>query len=171
MLSIIEPETPEHFDALRRLCWDYREFLLTLDEKSKRIVEVFYPREKYARLMDAVETEHSPPKGGARLILKDGHPVGCGMFHTLEPGIAEIKRVFVTEEARGTGAGYAIMNSLIETCRDQGYDLIRMDTGIPLEAAARLYLSMGFRQRDAYYEIPKFAEGHILFFEMNLRPG
>ncbi len=169
MLSIIEPKTPDHFDAVRRLCWEYREFLLTLDEKSQRIVRTFYPREKYARLMDAIEVEHASPKGGVRLALKDGGAVGCGMYHTIEPGVAEIKRVFVNENARGTGAGYAIMNDLIETCRQQGFHFIRMDTGKPLEAATRLYLSMGFQLRDAYSEMPEITDGHLLFFEMDLR--
>ncbi|WP_171240654.1 GNAT family N-acetyltransferase [Ruegeria sp. HKCCA5491] len=169
MLSIIDPETPDHFDAVRRLCWEYRAFLLTLDEKSQRIVRTFYPREKYARLMDAIEVEHAAPTGGVRLALKDDQPVGCGMFHTIEPGVAEIKRVFVNEKARGTGAGYAIMSDLIQTCRLKGFRIIRMDTGKPLEAATRLYLSMGFELRDAYSEIPEVADGHLLFFEMDLQ--
>ena len=112
MLSIIEPKTPDHFDAVRRLCWEYREFLLTLDEKSQRIVRTFYPREKYARLMDAIEVEHASPKGGVRLALKDGGAVGCGMYHTIEPGVAEIKRVFVLEDFRGRGLSRSIMQAL-----------------------------------------------------------
>lgn len=118
--------------------------------------------------MEDIEVIHCPPNGGTRLALKDGKPVGCGMFHTIEPGVAEIKRVFVTEFARGTGAGFAIMQSLIDACRAQGYDYIRMDTGKPLEAATRLYLSMGFELRDSYSEVPEVADGHLLFFEMKL---
>ncbi|WP_420586883.1 GNAT family N-acetyltransferase [Ruegeria sp.] len=169
MLNIIEPRTPDHFDAVRRLCWEYRDFLLMLDERSRSIVRTFYPREKYARLMTAIEAEHSPPNGGTCLAIKGDQPVGCGMFHTIEPGVAEIKRVFVADTARGTGAGFAIMQYLIKQCRDLGFDYIRMDTGKPLEAATRLYLSMGFRLRDAYSEIPEIADGHLLFFEMDLR--
>ncbi|CUJ88510.1 N-acetylglutamate synthase [Ruegeria denitrificans] len=168
MLSIIEPRTPNHFDAVRRLCWEYRDFLLSLDEKSQRIVQTIYSQDKYARVMEAIEAEHSPPKGGACLALKGDQPVGCGMFHTIEPGVAEIKRVFVRDSARGTGAGRAIMLSLIQQCREQGFDLIRMDTGKPLQTATRLYLSMGFVLRDAYAEIPEIADGHLLFFEMKL---
>lgn len=168
MLNIIEPETPDQLNAVRRLCWDYRDFLLTLDEQSVQIVQTFYPREKYARLMDAIEVDHAPPSGGIKLAVVGDEPIGCGMFHTIAPGVAEIKRVFVTDAARGTGAGRAIMLSLIETCRDLGFDHIRMDTGKPLEAATRLYLSLGFQLRDAYSEIPEIARDHLLFFEMSL---
>lgn len=168
MLEVIEAETPDHFDEVRRLCWEYRDFLLTLDAKSVRVVKTYYPRDVYAQLMENIEVEHACPDGGVRLVLKDGQAVGCGMFRTIEPGIAEIKRVFVNEAARGTGAGHAVMLSLIEQCRKQGFDCIRMDTGKPLKAATRLYLSMGFQLRGAYSEIPEVAKGTLLFFEMSL---
>ncbi|NOD46506.1 MULTISPECIES: GNAT family N-acetyltransferase [unclassified Ruegeria] len=168
MLKIIEPETPDQLNAVRRLCWDYRDFLLTLDEKSVQIVQTFYPKQKYARLMDNIEVDHAPPNGGIKLAVLEGEPIGSGMFHTIAPGVAEIKRVYVTDAARGSGAGRAIMLSLIETCRDLGFDYIRMDTGKPLEAATQLYLSLGFTLRDAYSEIPEIARDHLIFFEMSL---
>nr|WP_170572128.1 GNAT family N-acetyltransferase [Ruegeria atlantica] len=170
MLRIIEPRTPNHFNEVRRLCWEYRDFLLTLDEKSVRVVKTFYPRDVYAQLLDEIEVEHAPPAGGVRLALMNGQAVGCGMFRTIGPGVAEIKRVFVSDVARGTGAGYAVMMSLIDQCRKQGFDCIRMDTGKPLEAATRLYLSMGFQLRDAYSEVPEIAKDTLLFFEMPLKP-
>lgn len=169
MLSIVEPETPDQFDAVRRLCWEYHAFLLKLDDRSRQVVNTFYPPEKYAAVLAAIETEHMPPKGGVRLAMLDGQAVGCGMFQTIGPGIAEIKRVFVTEAARGTGAGCAIMQELIAQCRKDGFALIRMDTGKPLKAATRLYLSLGFKLRDAYYDIPEIARGQLLFFEMSLQ--
>lgn len=169
MLSIIEPQTPEQFDAVRRLCWDYHSFLLTLDSRSREIVQAFYPHKKYAEVLAAIETEHVRPRGGTRLAVLDGQAVGCGMFQTIGPGIAEIKRVFVTDAARGTGAGRALMLSIIDQCREDGFETIRMDTGKPLEAATRLYLALGFKLRDAYYDVPEIAQGHLLFFEMPLR--
>ncbi|MGV6803814.1 MAG: GNAT family N-acetyltransferase [Ruegeria sp.] len=169
MLSIIEPETPDQFEAVRRLCWDYHAFLLSLDDRSRQIVHRFYPSDKYAAILAAIETEHTRPKGGTRLAMLGKQAVGCGMFQTIGPGIAEIKRVFVAESARGTGAGRAIMQALIDQCRKDGFDTIRMDTGKPLEAATRLYLSLGFKLRDAYYEVPEIAQDQLLFFEMPLR--
>ncbi|WP_170437769.1 GNAT family N-acetyltransferase [Ruegeria arenilitoris] len=168
MLSIVEPKTPDQFDAVRRLCWDYHAYLLTLDERSRQVVNTFYPPEKYAAVLSAIEIEHMPPKGGTRLAMLDGLAVGCGMFQTIGPGIAEIKRVFVTDDARGTGAGCGIMQALIAQCRKDGFEMIRMDTGKPLEAATRLYLSLGFKLRDAYSDIPEIAQGQLLFFEMSL---
>lgn len=168
MLDIISPSTPDQLDAVRRLCWDYRDFLLALGPESQKITDTFYPVSKYTRLMDGLVQAHASPGGAIRLALKGGEPVGCGMFHTLEPGVAEIKRVYVSDAARGTGAGRAIMQSLIDQCRVERFDLIRMDTGKPLEAATGLYLSMGFELRGPYYDVPDLAAEHLLFFEMRL---
>lgn len=168
MLDLITPKTPGHFDAVRRLCWQYRDFLLEVSPQSRVIAQTFYPKEKYAAILDRLEVEHAPPEGGIRLALRDGQAVGCGMYHTLEPGIAEIKRVFLSEDARGTGAGHALMQALVEQCRAAGFRAIRMDTGLPLRSAQKLYDAMGFARRGPYYEVPETAEGFLCFFEMEL---
>lgn len=168
MVEIVTPQTPEQFDAVRRLCWQYRDFLLAISPQSRVIAETFYPEAKYAAVMDRLEVEHAAPAGGVRLVLSRGEPVGCGMFHTLKPGIAEIKRVYLTDAARGQGAGLALMNALVRACREQGFAAIRMDTGAPLEAAQNLYDAMGFKRRDPYYEPPEIARDFLRFFEMRL---
>ncbi len=168
MLEIVKPETPDQFDAVRRLCWAYRDFLLTVSPESRVIAQTFYPEAKYAAVMDRLEQEYRPPMGGMRLALRNGAPVGCGMFHTLEPGVAEIKRVWLNEDARGIGAGYALMTVLVEDCRAGGFRLVRMDTGRPLVEAQRLYDSMGFARRDPYYQPPEIARRFLVFFEMEL---
>lgn len=137
MLAIIEPETPQQFDDVRQLCWEYRDFLIGLGGKSAQVCLRAYPHDQYDALMQTLETYHARPDGGLRLAIFRGEPVGCGMFQKFEPGTAEIKRVFVREAARGTGAGRGIMNALIRDCRDRGYDRILMDTGKILTGRTR----------------------------------
>jgi GNAT superfamily N-acetyltransferase len=168
MVEIIAPFSSVHFDAVRDLCWQYRDYLRGLSPFDAEIVENLYPTAKYTRLMDELEATHTPPNGAIRLALKDEEPVGCGMTHRLMPGTAEIKRVFVTDAARGTGAGRALMQALIEQCRTDGYERILMDTSTPLKAAQKLYLSLGFTLRGPYQDVPALADGHLVFFEMTL---
>ena len=40
--KIIEANTPEQFDAVRELCWEYRTFLLGLGQIDAKIVRTFY---------------------------------------------------------------------------------------------------------------------------------
>jgi GNAT superfamily N-acetyltransferase len=168
MLRIIDAESPEDFDEVRRLCWEYRDFLLTLGPIDTAIVRTFYPEDKYTVLMDSLEQEHARPHGAIKLALNDDRPIGCGMYHTLEPQTAEIKRVYIRETARGLGAGRELMLSLIDQCRDDGFTRILMDTGVPLRAAQKLYHSLGFRERGPYHDVPEQARGRLIFFEMDL---
>lgn len=168
MIKVVDATTAEQLDAVRQLCWAYRDFLLTFDAENARIIRTFYPHEVYADLMENLTRDSAPPNGSVKLALKDGEPVGCGMSRTLEPGVAEIKRVYVTDSARGTGAGRAIMTALIDQCRADGFKVIRMDTGKPLKAATQLYLSLGFELRGPYYDVPEIADGLLLFFELRL---
>lgn len=167
-LEIRAPESAADFDSIRALCWEYRAYLLTLPPAAQAIVRKVYARDRYAAILDRIEVIHAPPDGVIRIALLAGAPVGCGMAHRLSPDTAEIKRVFVRDVARGKGAGYAMMQSLIAGCRDQGFRRILMDTGNELKAAKSLYLSMGFRLRGPYQKMPPEAEGHLLFFEMDL---
>ncbi|MBV2358236.1 GNAT family N-acetyltransferase [Thalassococcus sp. CAU 1522] len=168
MIAIADPASPQDFDAVRRLCWDYRAFLLTLGPDDKRAVLAAYPQEKYTALMDRIATEHAPPAGGIKLARHQGKAIGCGMFHTVLPGTAEIKRVYVAPAARSLGAGRALMLALIDQCRAQGFQRIVMDTGQPLQAAARLYDDLGFRRRGPYTDMPAEIAARMLFFEMAL---
>ncbi|OWU78066.1 acetyltransferase [Marinibacterium profundimaris] len=167
-MTIEDPQGPEALDAVRALCWDYLDVLRGLGGIDAEIVTQAYPPEKYAAIMENLALEHAPPAGGIRLARLNGRPVGCGMFHTLAPGTAEIKRVYVAPAARGTGAGRALMEELIATCRASGFERILMDTGRPLVAAQRLYDALGFRRRGPYQEMPGWVRDNLIYFEMEL---
>ncbi|AKO97239.1 Sortase [Marinovum algicola DG 898] len=167
-LRIISPRTPAELEAVRQLCWEYRAYLMSLSAFDAELVTLFYPEAIYAALMEQIAESHAPPHGFIRLAMLGESSVGCGMVHSLSPGSAEIKRVYVTDTTRGIGAGYALMQSLIAECRRLHFERILMDTSKPLVAAQRLYLSLGFRLRGPYQPVPPEAEGHLLYFEMTL---
>ena len=168
MVEIIEATTQDHFDTVRDMCWEYRDFLLGMGPGFVELIELFYPKPAYTALLKELETKHARPGGTVKLALHAGVPVGCGMSHTLKPGVAEIKRVYIRETARGLGAGRAIMEALVAQIREDGFHRILMDTGLPQVAAQKLYLSMGFRLRGPYEEMPPITEGKMVFFEMDL---
>ncbi len=168
-MRLIAPHTPAEFDAVRELCWEYRAYLLSfLPSPDVDFVKTAYSEDSYTALLAALETEHVPPKGGCILALDGTEPRGCGMFHTFEPGTAEIKRIFVRETARGAGFGRAITQALIDGCRDMGFSRIFMDTSRQQVTAHRLYLSMGFVERLPYHQVPEDMVNRLYFYEMTL---
>lgn len=76
--------------------------------------------------------------------------VGCGaiVLHTEEPAnsYAEIKRMFVAEQARGRAAGRQILNALETEAVDAGAKATRLETGVLNRDAIRLYERSGYRR-------------------------
>ncbi len=166
--AIRQAETAADIAAVRQLCWAYRDFLLTASDTDREIITLFYPKDQYAALMDRIDAEHARPDGLLLLAEIDGKPVGCGMSHRLSATASEIKRVYITDAARGTGLGRAICTRLIEQARADGYQTVYLDTSKALTAARALYTSLGFIERGPYQPVPEAARDIICFYEMPL---
>lgn len=82
------------------------------------------------------------------LALEGERALGCGAWRVLEPGVAEIKRVYVRSEARGLGVGRSLVQSLLDEMR--GVGVVRLDTAPEMRQAIKLYESLGFRRIPAY---------------------
>src|SRR5262245_9847152 len=82
----------------------------------------------------------------------DGHAAGCGAVRPLEPGVGEVKRMFVRPEFRGRGIARQILLALESAAQARGYSTLRLETGTRQPEAIGLYRSTG------YVEIPCFGE-------------
>jgi putative acetyltransferase len=82
----------------------------------------------------------------------DSQAVGCGALRYLEPGVGEVKRMFVLPEFRGRGIARQILMALESAAREHGYSTLRLETGTRQPEAIGLYRSAG------YGEIPCFGE-------------
>ena len=99
--------------------------------------------------------KYATAKGGALLLgWLDGAAVGVVGLRALEPGICEMKRLYVGPEGRGSGLGPALAEAIIAAARQLGYDRMRLDTLARMQAANRLYDRLGFYDIAAYCENP-----------------
>jgi putative acetyltransferase len=89
---------------------------------------------------------------GAAFLLarRAGHPVGCGAIRPFEPGVAEVKRMFVVHQARGLGIGRVILESLETFAKNFGYRSVRLETGLKQPEAISLYQSAGYHRANCY---------------------
>jgi putative acetyltransferase len=109
---------------------------------------------------------YSPPEGCLLIARRGGAVVGVVGLKPLEPGIAEIKRLYVVSEARGAGLGRALAERAIAEAWAKGYERVRLDTHQPSMAAAiALYRDLGFVEIAPYG--PDLG-GEIVFFEKRL---
>ncbi|MEV6598619.1 GNAT family N-acetyltransferase [Actinoplanes sp. NPDC051346] len=80
----------------------------------------------------------------------DGEAVGCGALRPLDAASAEIKRMYVTPPARGTGVATRLLQTLETTALERGWSTLRLETGTAQPEAQRFY------RREGYQDIPLF---------------
>jgi GNAT superfamily N-acetyltransferase len=110
------------------------------------------------------------PPAGAVLAARHGERiVGCGGICRLEPGVAELRRMYVAPEARGSGIGRRILEALEQEARVLGYGTIRLETGFRQREAIGLYESAGFRRGDCWG--PYLTDPKSVCYEKRLAGG
>jgi GNAT superfamily N-acetyltransferase len=81
-----------------------------------------------------------------------GEALGCGALRVREPGVAEIKRMFVRPAARRRGVARAVLRALEARASELGTPRILIETGEGQPEAIALYVSSG------YIPIPRYGE-------------
>jgi putative acetyltransferase len=91
--------------------------------------------------------------GVAYLVaVVDHRVVACGAWQPLEPGVAEIKRMYVRPAYRGRGIARQLVVALEEEALAADRPVIRLETGTYLPSAIALYQSSGYRPIAPYGE-------------------
>jgi ribosomal protein S18 acetylase RimI-like enzyme len=141
----VRPATSDaDLDAARRL---FREYVDALDFNLDF--------QDVDRELDALPGPYAPPDGAILLAEVDDEPVGVVAVQPLdEPGVCEMKRLYVQPAHRGNGIGRALAEAILDVARDRGYDAMRLDTVAAMHAARALYRSLGFEECPPYYHNP-----------------
>ena len=95
--------------------------------------------------------------------------LGCAALALKEDAegrYGELKSMFVAPEARGAGAGRALLDRVEAKARERSLPLLRLETGSKLHAAHRLYAAQGFAERGPFGDYPD--SPHSLFMEKRL---
>lgn len=94
------------------------------------------------------------PRGCLLLARLHSEPVGCGALRLLEPGIGEIKRMWISPEVRGLGVGRRLLAELEREARRRRMRAIRLDTNESLAEALHLYRSADYREIKRFNDNP-----------------
>lgn len=94
---------------------------------------------------------------GVLLVVEDrtGEIVGTAGVRLLEPGIGELKRMWIRPSCQGLGLGRRLMDHCLDQARALGARVLRLDTQRRMEAARRLYRSYGFTEIPDYNGNPR----------------
>jgi N-acetylglutamate synthase-like GNAT family acetyltransferase len=92
------------------------------------------------------------PDGAFFTALLGDAVIGCGGLRRLTAPIGEVKRLFVRQNARGHGAGRALLVAIERHAKGLGIEQLRLDTNS--EQALRLFRSLGYQPIPDYNSNP-----------------
>lgn len=159
MLAIVQAATAEDITVVRELMLEYANWL-----EFKLCFQGFDEE------LRTLPGKYAPPHGRLLLALWDRRVAGMGALRSMgQPGLCEMKRLYVRPEFRGHAVGRALTERLIQDAREMGYARMRLDT-VPgkMGRAIALYRQLGFREIAPYYGTPV---EHTLFMELTLSSG
>ena len=116
-----------------------------IEELDETLARAYVAEQRHGLKLDAIFQPH------VRFFLArlDGVAMGCGgvaLFSTF----AEVKRMYVREAARGSGLARALLERIEVESKENGLDLLRLETGDRQLAAIRFYERAGFRRCEAF---------------------
>jgi putative acetyltransferase len=149
----IGPEDPRQADIRRMIA------------ESDALMQALYPAESNHLVdVDALAL----PDTVFLAARRDSELLGSIAFRIIAPAHAEMERLFVRSEARGSGLGRQLLQALEAAARRQGVDRISLETGMRQPEAIGLYRASG------YQECPPFgaykSDPLSLFMTKRLQP-
>lgn len=96
---------------------------------------------------------------------KKGQIIGTGAL-AIKSGYGEVKSMFVSETARGSGAADALIGAIESAAREAGLAALKLETGDVLHAAHKLYRRHGFTECGVFGDYEK--AGSSIFMEKSL---
>jgi len=144
-ISIGKVTDPSDLQAVTAL---FREYAASLE------IDLSY--QDFEGEMAAMPGKYAPPLGALLLARHSGGwPAGCVALRPLdEPGICEMKRLYVAPQARGLGLGRSLAVAAMGSAARIGYAEIRLDTLPSMAPALALYRALAFEPIAPYYNTP-----------------
>ncbi len=155
-------------EVVQALTHEFMGWVRTRYADERWLVDEHYDPEQWHQLVANLGALYAPPAGAMLLARCKGEPVGCITMQAFQPGICEMKRLFVVEAARGLGVARALCQRLIDIAAERGYHTMRLETGFRQHEAIALYQSLGFDPIPAYRDHRPEASEWMLCMERHL---
>lgn len=144
MIKLIPAATVEQIEVIRELFTEYQRWL-----------NFSLCFQGFDEELAALPGKYAPPLGRLYIAECGGKTAGCIALRPMdEPGICEMKRLYVRDEFRGQGIGKYLTKTILADAKEIGYTAMRLDTLQRMETARSLYRNLGFNIIPAYYHNP-----------------
>jgi GNAT superfamily N-acetyltransferase len=106
------------------------------------------------RFLGEDAADDADDEGGFFVVAQDERDrvVGCAALRQLEPGVGEVRRMWVNPVLRGRGIGRRLLSALEGASAVAGFDQLRLHTHENLTEAILLFETSGYQRIEQYDE-------------------
>jgi putative acetyltransferase len=101
--------------------------------------------------VDGMSAAYAIPRAAYYVVEVEGRVVGGGGLGPLQgadEATAELRKMYFLKEARGIGAGSALLRHLLSLARQFEFAQVYLETLTGMDAAQKLYQHLGFQRLD-----------------------
>lgn len=172
LASVSLPDRDRLLTAIHEVHRILRKAEVTIDEVDPASGDAQHCLHAYAAELDErfpegfalsrlVRPEELRASAGVCLVARDAHQaVACAVLRPVDPGVAEIKHLWVAPDARGLGLSRHLLFELERLALARAMTTVRLDTHSALTEAIHLYRTAGYVEIPAYGTNP---HAHVWF--------
>lgn len=103
-------------------------------------------------------------RGGVFYVLQDqdGSIVGSYGLYPTEPGVCELRKMYLHRDHRGKGLGCGLLEDALTRAKELGFRRITLETASVLKEAIRLYERYGFTPARPDHLSPRCDQAYAL---------
>ncbi len=151
--------------AVRRLCRHQLAWELATFPDHRAEIRAHHASHRWEAFLAALPDRFTGPNAAIFLARSGDTPVGCCFQETAADGTAELHRLYVRAEARGTGLGAALVAACLDHAKDCGARTMRLKTARFLTHAIALYRRLGFAECPPFASFPPEVRDVVMFME------
>jgi len=167
-IKIIHAINEEHLDHVRNLISAFVQWHLNRHVEDTHFTNKYFDPKELEKELASLPGKYSMPEGKLLLAFYNDHPAGCVALKKIDEHSCEMKRMFVYPEFHRKGIGYALAKAIIDEAKKIGYSSMKLDTSIRQIEAQKLYQAFGFKNIEAYYQLPEKLRNWLVFMELKL---
>jgi GNAT superfamily N-acetyltransferase len=167
-IKILNAVSEDHLEQVRNLITTFVKWHLNRHVEDTALINEYFDPKDFEKELASLPGKYSMPDGSLLLAFYNDQPAGCVALKKLDESSCEMKRMFVYPEFHGKGIGYALAKAIIDEAKKIGYSTMKLDTSVRQIEAQKLYQGFGFKNIEAYYELPDKQKNWLVFMELKL---
>ena len=167
-IKILDATSEKYLDHVRNLIKAFLKWHLNRHLEDIDLINEYFDPKDFEEELVSLPGKYSKPEGNLLLAFYNDQPAGCVALKKIDEHTCEMKRMFVYPEFHGKGIGYALAKAIIDEAKKIGYSSMKLDTSIRQIEAQKLYQGFGFKNIEAYYELPDKQKNWLVFMELRL---